>query len=146
MAAVLGCPAGAQSVLGQSAQTPEEACAKLLSCSILAEERFTAVKDKDGKVTGYTTLTPAHLDYEWCVSRLRRPPAMPCVSDAVFGPEHVAAAIRCIMATTCPGLGLQIHRKVAPPEQREGLDLYLCPDNAKVWTATTCDYGILRYQ
>lgn len=131
MAGVLGCPA---SPVIPPAATPEQACGKLVTCGILADQR--EVKSGDNWIHA--------LDYRWCVNRLRDPGDRRC-ADGRYTLEEVDLAVRCILATPCATLGAILTQKLENRDKRPDIDEYRCADNTSIWTATVCDHGLLYY-
>ncbi len=160
MGAVLDCPARGDL---PGAFSAGDACGKLVSCGILAASNYrvlngtrpcTADSDCDA-ATGQACRvasdgrrwchTPV-LDRRWCHLRLTRSVADPCQQGRTFSAQIVQDALRCVAATPCETLGLPLDQKSVPANQRKTLDYYTCSDNkTQVWTATTCDHGLLRY-
>lgn len=158
MAEVLGCPAGSAPAMPATAG---EACRKLLACGILAEERLvsstkvcaeTSRCDGDrggiclkGSDARFTCHYPK-LDLAWCALRLARPGGDPCRAGHDYSAAEAAAAVQCMVQTRCDALGLRLGEKLLPAKFRPELDLVRCDGGKKtVWTATTCDQGILAY-
>ena len=126
---ILGCVPNPR-LLGDPAKA-EDACAKLVSCGILADLR----KSGDNH----------SLDYAWCIDRLLGGRNDPCDGHRYSG-EELRAATQCINTTPCTALGLPLGDKFESSSNRSELDLLTCAGGDKtVWTATTCDNGILRY-
>lgn len=134
MAGVLGCPATPGS--SQQGTRPEDACAYLVSCGILA--------DKHERKSGDNWVP--YLDYRWCVDRLRNPIDRRCDVGGRYSVEEIRSAIACIVSTPCGVLGAPLTEKDQSSSRRPDLDEYFCADgNTQIWTATTCDHGLLAY-
>lgn len=166
MAGALGCPI-TPNAPGARSLTVDEVCRKLTACGILASELLTdsgtaCTSGKECPVPGADCLVNSQgaarchnpsLDFIWCVTRLsltRIPnhwsPNDPCDSNRPFTAEHVQAILSCATATPCGALGASFADKRLQRAQRPEIDLYLCPNGtSKVWTATTCDFGLLSY-
>jgi hypothetical protein len=160
MGPVLGCRASGATPGGTP--TAADACRKLVSCGILAAENFKVLsgtrpctvdsdcaaasgqacqKASDGRLWCHTPV----LDQRWCYLRLTQSVTDPC-QKGTFSASVVRDIMRCVAATSCETLGLPFHHKTMPTNQRPSLDHYSCSDNkTHVWTATTCDHGLLQY-
>lgn len=161
MGPVLGCPASGATPRGTFTAT--EACRKLVSCGILAAANFRVLnstrpcaedgdcdaasgqacrKASDGRLWCHTPT----LDQRWCHLRLTQPGKDPCQKGQTFSTTAVEDALRCMAATSCEALGLPFHNKTLPTDQRPSLDHLACSDNkTHIWTATSCDHGLLQY-
>ncbi|MBK8482108.1 MAG: hypothetical protein IPL40_13225 [Proteobacteria bacterium] len=132
MAAVAGCPTTGSANLAPPAAL-ERACERLVTCGILAAEYL--VPSGSGRIH--------QLDYRWCVDALANPANNPCAGTRL-DEDLRDAAVACILTTPCTALGLPLDQKLKG-SQREPMDRYNCKNNTTVWTATTCDHGLLRY-
>jgi len=171
MAGPLGCPAGTNNgaSLDTGEATVEEACDKLVQCGILAESylgehgQSGTCPDKpcNAKPGGRCIAVQSgfqcfylYLDRYWCVLQLTalrsQNPCSMSPAPAAFTTEDVAMAVSCIMATSCPALGMPFDEKIKSAEHRGEMDLFICKtttsSNPKRWTATICDNGLLSYQ
>lgn len=160
-AGVLGCPLGPGSPAGSF--TLADACRKLVTCGVLAESYYGQVGDicqnngtcdsrRDGKCLPRGNETRCHyhlLDYYWCVANLQDLGSDPCDGSdhpTPLRPEHAQEVADCIRVTTCAALGAPVNEKLQGTAQRPAIDKQLCADGkTTIWTATTCDLGLLTY-
>ncbi len=137
MGGAIGCPASPST---SPSSRPEDACAHLVSCGILATQH--EVQTGSGSSRHWVH----YLDYRWCVDRFRDPPDRRCSVGGSYGIGEVTAAVQCILATSCGALGAPLSQKDQSSSRRPETDSYFCADGTtKIWTATSCDHGILYY-
>jgi hypothetical protein len=159
LASVLGCSgAAADPLLAASADEATAACAKLVSCGILAAEDFsgsgTECESKADCGTGECMPNQEgalrchyhRLDLAWCVERINTRRLSRCDDKDPFTTEEVEAIVACITRTPCGTLGLPFAAKQHSPEEGN-LDSFVCNDGTtRVFSATVCDHGLLEYR
>jgi len=154
MGPALGCPPAAP--VSASSVTITDACHHLVSCGILAGEFLGNVSGEcsiSADCKGGQCLTTSngdrchypYLDYQWCVGKFSGAEASVCGDTQEFTAGQVSSIIQCITTTPCASLGLQFWQKRISTDDRPELDKITCPDGKANWTATVCDYGLLRY-
>jgi hypothetical protein len=158
MGPVLGCREGA----GQAPLSAGEACRKLVSCGILADDyllplaqRCTSDADCGTHLGRKCRAGPSgelvcyyhQLDLFWCTYQLTHITTDPCDRNRSYTAAQVRNALSCIQATSCQGLGLLLTDKLVSSIWRKELDYYTCDNDSRtsIWTATICDHGLLYY-
>jgi hypothetical protein len=168
----MGCPARPPST--SNSVTIYDACNKLVSCGVLANEWFgyssgdcSTAASCANTSTARATGGPGRciksgnnqrcyyhaMDYAWCVARFSTPGSHPCAGKP-FVSDDIKSILSCIASTPCSTVGLALDDRYSrstsrphlrPRKERES-DKITCNNNHIYWTATTCDQGLLRYE